>query len=143
MEATTPILAGLIRKRQEIAGELETAYGRVAALTDNLRSLDDTIRLFGPETHLDEIAPKQRRYVAQPGEISRAIRETLRDAGKPLTVRDITLGVMATRGMDPHDAALFGTMQKRVMASLRNLRLGDSVRSHREAGSHLRWNLAG
>ena len=69
MEATTPILAGLIRKRQEIAGELETAYGRVAALTDSLRSLDDTIRLFGPETQLEEIAPKQRRYVAQPGEI--------------------------------------------------------------------------
>src|SRR3954469_7290742 len=124
MEATSHVLAGLIHKRQEIAGELEMAYGRIAALTDTLRSLDSTIRLFGPETQLEEIAPKQRRYVAQPGEISRAIRETLRDAGKPLTARDIALGVMAARGMDPSDAALLGTMQKRVMASLRNLQLG-------------------
>src|SRR3954471_20917141 len=127
MDTSNPVLSGLIRKRQEIAGELETAYGRIAALTESLRSLDGAIRLFGPETHLDEIAPKQRRYVAQPGEISRAIRETLRDAGKPLTARDIALGVMAARGMDPSDAAMLGTMQKRVMASLRNLQLGGSV----------------
>lgn len=141
MEAHNPVLAGLIRKRQELTGELETAYGRIAALTETLRALDQTIRLFDPGTALDEIAPKQRRYVAQPGEISRAIRETLRDAGKPLTVREITLGLMETRQMETSDTALFGTMQKRVTASLRNLQLGGGVQSHREAGSHLRWGL--
>ena len=137
------VLFGLIRKRQEVAGELETAYGRIAALTAALSSLDGTIRLFAPETALDEIAPRQPRYAAQPGEVSRAIRNALREAGQPLTVRDITASVMAARQMDVQNRTLFLATQKRVLASLRNLQLGGSVQSHREPGSHLRWGLTG
>ena len=139
METTSPVLSGLIRKRQEVAGELEAAYGCISALTVALSNLDGAIRLFAPETALKEIAPKQVRYAAQPGEISRKIREVLREAGEPLTARDITLQVMVARHMNLEDRGAFLMMQKRVMASLRNMQLGGAIQSRREPGSHLRW----
>ena len=142
MDTSNPVLSGLIRKRQEVAGELEAAYGRISALTVALSNLDGAIRLFAPETALEEIAPRQVRYAAQPGEISRKIREALRDAEQPLTVRDITIHVMAARHMNPEDRGAFLMMQKRVMASLRNMQLSGAVQSHREPGSHLRWALS-
>ena len=142
MDTSNPVLSGLIRKRQEVAGELEAAYGRISALTVALSNLDGAIHLFAPETALEEIAPKQVRYAAQPGEISRKIREALREAGQPLTVRDITMHVMVARHMNPEDRGAFLMMQKRIMASLRNMQLGGAVQSRREPGSHLRWALS-
>lgn len=136
------VLAGLVRKRQEVAGELEAVYGRIAALTESLRSLDGAIRLFAPETALEEIAPRVPRYTAQPGEVSRPIREALREAAKPLTAHELTLKVMEARCMDTQDRAAVTLMQKRVVASLRNLQIGGAVQSHKEPGSHLKWELA-
>ena len=43
------VLAGLIRKRAEIAGELEALQSCVADMFASLEGLDNTIRLFAPD----------------------------------------------------------------------------------------------
>ncbi len=145
MDTSNPILSGLIRKRAELAGELEAIHVRIPALVAALNSVDATIRLFSPDLPLDEIVPKRARprHAARPGQISRVITSALREAGQSLTTHDLTLRVMASRQLDAKDRNLFLTMQKRVLASLRNLRMGETVRSDREAGSNLRWQLSG
>ena len=137
------VLSGLIRKRAELAGELEALQGRAQELFAALDSLDATIRLFSPGAALDEIRPKRpaRRHAAFPGQTSRAILDALRQAAAPLTTHDVTSRVMATRGLDAEDRNLFLTMQKRVLASLRNLRMRETVRSDRRSGDNLRWSL--
>jgi hypothetical protein len=141
--ANENVLSGLIRKRAELAGELEALQARVQELFAGLDSLDTTIRLFSPDAEPDAIQPKRpaTRYAALPGQTSRAVVDTLREAARPLTTRDLTLHVMAARGLDGEDHNLFLTMQKRVLASLRNLRMREAVRSDRRSGSNLRWVL--
>ncbi len=145
LDASNPVLSGLVRKRAELAGELEALHARIPALVAALNSVDATIRLFSPDLPLEEIAPKRARprHAARPGQISRVVTSALREAGQPLTTHDLTLRVMEARQLNAADRNLFLTMQKRVLASLRNLRIGETVRSDREAGSNLRWRLPG
>lgn len=145
LDTSTPVVSGLIRKRAELAGELEALHARIPALVAALNSVDATIRLFSPDLPLDEIAPKRARprQAARPGQISRVIAPALREAGQPLTTQDLTLRVMEAHQLNVTDRNLFLTMQKRVLSSLRNLRMGETVRSDREAGGNLRWQLLG
>jgi len=49
------VLAGLVRKRAEIAGQLEVAQTQVRQLIIDVDNVDATIRLFAPDMDLEEI----------------------------------------------------------------------------------------
>jgi len=136
-------ISGLIRKRAEIAGQLEAAQMQVRQLIINLDSLDATIRLFAPDIDLEEIRPKPvpPRHTAFHGEISKIIGDVLRETGMGLTTKDIALRVMAGRGLNVSDPRLTWTVQKRVGMSLRNLRTRALVRSEPGMGRNLVWRL--
>ena len=51
------LLSGLIRKRAEIAGQLEEVQMRLRQLVVEVDNLDGTIRLFKPDMDLDDIRP--------------------------------------------------------------------------------------
>jgi hypothetical protein len=114
------VITGLIRKRAEIAGQLEAAQTQVRQLIIDLDNVDATIRLFNPDIDLAEIRPKPLppRHMAFKGEISRAILGVLRQSAGPLTAHDLTLRVMGERGLNAADPRLLRTVQKRVGASL-------------------------
>jgi hypothetical protein len=139
------VLGGLIRKRAEIAGQLEHAQTVVRQLIIDIDNVDATIRLFAPDIDLEEIRPKPipPRHTAFHGEISRMILSTLRETQMALTTRDIVLRVMAARSLNIGDPRLSRTVQKRVGASLRNLRAKGHVQSASGKGSNLKWGLAG
>ncbi|MBV9814027.1 MAG: hypothetical protein JO326_14860 [Acetobacteraceae bacterium] len=138
------VVSGLLRKRAELAGELEALQARAGELIASLDGLDTAIRLFAPDAELDAVGPKRPAvlHAAMPGQTSRAVLEALRDAAQPFTTRELTLHAMAGRGLDADDHALFLTVQKRALASLRNLRMRGLVCSDRQAGHNLRWALA-
>ena len=91
------VLSGLIRKRAEIAGELESAQARVRQLIIDVDNVDATIRLFAPDIDLAEIKPKPLppRHAAFQGEMTRIILGVLRETGLTLTTRDLALRIMA------------------------------------------------
>ena len=138
------VLSGLIRKRAEIAGELEAAQARVRQLIIDVDSVDATIRLFDPNIDLAEIKPKPLppRHAAFQGEMTRLILGVMRETGLALTTRDIALRIMAERSLNPADPRLMRTVQKRTGAALRHLRARGTVRSERGRGSNLRWALS-
>ncbi len=56
--ANENVLSGLIRKRAEVAGELEAAQQRVQQLIIGIDNVDATIRIFAPDIDLEEVRPK-------------------------------------------------------------------------------------
>jgi hypothetical protein len=137
------VLSGLIRKRAEIAGELEAAQNRVRQLIIDIDNVDATICIFQPDIDLDEIRPKPLppRHAAFKGEISRAILGALRESREALTVKDLTLRVMADRRLNTADQRLVRTVQKRVGAALRHLRTRGIIESDSARKGGLRWSL--
>jgi hypothetical protein len=137
-------MAGLLRKRAEIAGKLEHAQTIVRQLVIDLDSLDTTIRLFSPDIDLEDVRPKALppRHAAFKGQVSRILMMLLRDAKAPILTNELARHIMEERGLNTSDKRLVITIQKRVGSSLRNLRGDGIVRSHARPGKGTAWEIA-
>ena len=137
------VVTALIRKRGEIAGQLEHTQTQLRQLVIDLDNLDATLRLFKPDIDLEEIRPKPLppRHHAFKGEVSRIVLSALRQSDKPLTTHDLAQHVMAERGLNTADKRLVKVIGKRVGACLRHHRNRGLMRSERGPGTHLCWVL--
>ena len=86
------VISALRRKRAELAGEILTARRQIEKLRDDLDNIDRTLRVFDPAIRLEKIRPVVRRKGASffhHGECGRAIMDTLRRSGEPLSAQEI------------------------------------------------------
>jgi hypothetical protein len=137
------VLTGLIAKRSEIAGQVDHVQTQLRQLIIDLDNLDAAIRIFSPDIDLEEIRPKPfpPRHAAFKGEIMRVVMGALRTARKPLTCPEITMQVMAERGLNTADPRLLRLVGKRVGACLRHHRSRGLLRSDGSRGSGLTWRI--
>ncbi len=138
------VVNGLLRRRQEIADDLDVVQGRVRQLVIELDALDVTIRLFRPDAEIGvvRVKPIPRRHAALRGESTRMMLGALRETGEPLTTRGIVRKVMEARGMNTADKAMVDTMNVRMASSLRKLlHRGKVVVAAGPPGAR-RWKLA-
>lgn len=141
--AESHVVPALIRKRAEIAGQIEHAQSTLRQLIIDLDNLDATIRLFRPDIDLEEIKPKPLppRHHAYKGEVSRIVLEALRQSDKPLTAQELAQHVMAERGLNTADKRLVKAIGKRVGACLRHNRERGVMRSTKGPGQFLVWSI--
>jgi len=118
------VVNGLLRRRQEIADDLDKAQDRVRHLIIDIDAMDVTIRLFRPDAQIGlvRVKPIPRRHAALRGESTRMIFTALRETKESLTTREIVRVVMEARGMNTADQAMAETMRLRLATSLRKLR---------------------
>jgi len=145
LDTSSPVLSGLIRKRQEIAAEMDGVQAKLRQLILDIDAVDATIRLFQPDIDLDvvKVRPTPRRHEAHRGDTSRLILSLLQEAGKALSHREITQGVMTARGLNLADRALCQTMRDRVGASLRGMRERGTLVCKDGKGSSIKWCVTG
>lgn len=114
------VLSGLVRKRAEIAGQIEHAQLALRKLVTDLDAIDAAIRIFDPNADTGAIPNRQYppRHAAFRGEMMRHVMGALRLAEGPVTSRDIARTVMVARGLDPEDPTMLQMIRKRVGACL-------------------------
>jgi hypothetical protein len=137
------VLTGLVAKRSEIAGQIEHVQTTLRQLIIDLDNLDATIRIFRPDIDLEEIRPKPfpPRHAAFKGEIMRVVMGALRTSPKPLTTPEITMHVMAERGLNTADPRLLKLVGKRVGSCLRHHRSTGLLRSGKGSGPYNVWAI--
>src|SRR5579883_2195076 len=138
------VLSGLIRKRAEIAGQIEHTQQALRKLVADLDAIDAAIRLFDQQADITAIRPRQYppRHAAFRGEMMRHVMGCLRLAdGKPVTTRDIAVQVMKARGLDPSDAEMLVTIRKRVGACVYKLKRDGAVKEIAGLGDLKEWVL--
>ena len=98
--------------------------------------------MFHPDIELEDIKPPLPPcHAAYKGEVARVIFEALRSARRPMTGQELTLHVMAERGMNTADKGLVRTVSKRVGSALRHHRAKGVLRSSEGADGLLLWCL--
>lgn len=138
------VLSGLMTKRAELAGQIETMQREMRDLIAAIGHIDAAIRVFDPAADIDDIKPKlPPRFHAFKGEVSRLVLDALRKAAKPMPVSDLTLIVAAGRGINPDEKPFMRVLSRRVGACLRNLRKKKLVQMTRPPGSLGLWQIAG
>lgn len=136
------VLSGLIAKRAELAGQIETMQRDMRELVAAIGHVDAAIRLFDPNVDLEDIKPKlPPRFQAFKGEVARLVLNALRKSDKPFPVSDLTLIVAAGRGINSDDKPFMRILSRRVGACLRNLRKKGLVTMTRPPGSLGLWEI--
>jgi len=137
------VITALVKKRGELAGQIDHAQCVVRQLVIDLDNLDSAIHLFDPSIELQEIKarPVPPRHQAFRGKVSRIVLAALRNASKPITAQDIAQHVMAERGLNSADAKLLRLIGKRVGACLRHHRSKGVLRSAKGEGQRLVWEM--
>jgi hypothetical protein len=138
------VLAGLIKRRAQLAGDIEAAHEALRRLVLDLENLDATILQFDPGYRVESIRPKAFRPPkdwANRGEMTRICLSILRQASEPLTSRDIAYQLLTERALNRDDQRLLRLMRSRVATALRLQRDKGVVRSIEGPGQYLIWEI--
>jgi hypothetical protein len=91
------VLNGLVKRRAELAGDIENTHAALRKMVLDLESLDAIIVQFDPDFQVETIKPKAFRPPkdwSNRGQMSRIILSVLRQASEPLTTHDIALQLL-------------------------------------------------
>lgn len=138
------VVSGLIRRRRELTLEADTVRGRCEALLADVAALDRAILIFRPEADLADIPPlkfTRKAHWANRGEITRAIIDTLRTAGVPLSTPELVTRVQEARSL-PTDRQSLRAATTRARKALARLRDQGVIASRETDGQYLEWEIA-
>lgn len=137
------VVSALVRKRAELAGQIEHAQDKLRQLVIDLDAIDAAIHIFDPSIELQEIKarPVPPRHQAFKGEVTRIVLGALRNAKKPLTTHEIAQRVMAERGLDSANQRLLKTVQKRTAACLRHWQHKGITSKQQGPGQFMLWEM--
>src|SRR6476620_9429379 len=94
------LVLGLVKKRAELAGDIERTHERLRQLVNDLEHIDGTLRIVAPDMELEAIRPKAFRPPAdwaKRGQMSRLVLSILRTSKEPLTTREIAAQMLLER----------------------------------------------
>jgi hypothetical protein len=138
------VLSGLVKRRAELAGDIENAHESLRLMVHDLENLDATILQFDPSFKVETIRPKAFRPPkdwSNRGQMTRIVLSILRQATEPLTSRDIALELLVQRALDKNDQRLLRLMTKRVAVALRGQRDKGAVLSVQGPGQYNVWEI--
>lgn len=139
------VVSGLVKRRAELAGDIEKAHECLRKMVLDLENLDATILQFEPDFRCETIKPKAFRPPkdwANRGQMSRIVLSILRQASEPLTSRDIAMELLIERAMDKGDQRLLRVMTKRVAVALRGQKDKGVVRAEQGPGQYMVWEIS-
>lgn len=139
------VVNALVKRRAELAGDIETTHETLRKMVLDLENLDATIVQFDPDFQVETIKPKAFRPPkdwSNRGQMSRICLSILRQAAEPLTTRDIAVQLLIERALDKSDLRLLRLMTKRVGVALRGQRENGVVRCDQGPGQYMLWEIA-
>jgi hypothetical protein len=136
------VISALRAKRAELDGELRQAEKRIIQLRADLESIDGALRVFDPSLAPRTIRPKLKRKPPTHflrGQFSRAVLDTLRRVGEPMTARDIATQIVSEYRIDATTIATMSKLVAKVRQALAS-HLGTLARETR--GEAVYWRAA-
>src|SRR4051812_32677956 len=115
----------LISKRGELAGMIAHLEQELDQCRADLTHIDGALRVLRTDLDPETIPPRRHythtRYFGR-NELSRLCMDTLRlAAGEPLSAEEITIRIMAAKGLDARDARLRAAVRVQAGSVLKRL----------------------
>jgi hypothetical protein len=138
--AKTHVISALRAKRAEIAGHVQDLEKKVKTYRARLAHIDETIKIFSPDTDPESIPAKRTyrraRYFSR-GEMARLCLDALRKADGPLSTAEILASVIKAKGLP---GSVVASLTEKTLAYLRTrLKTGSLVKTGVTQGT--RWSL--
>ncbi|RZG71116.1 hypothetical protein EXU29_15245 [Acinetobacter wuhouensis] len=101
--AESHIVSGLIKKRAELLGEIDTHQKEIQRISATLSHVDHTIKLFSPEFDLRTIKAKRinkNNQYFNKGELQSLVLNCMRDTVEPMTCKQIENQILSTKSIN-------------------------------------------
>jgi chromosome segregation ATPase len=137
----TPVIAGLLAKREEIAKQIAELERQIRKHKAEITQIDGTIGLFAPDVTAAkrEVTRFARSAHFATGELSRRVQTALREAeGRAIMADEIAVQTMREKGLDMGDGELRADITRRFLWTLNRL-LGRGAVTKEGWGAAARW----
>jgi len=139
-------LSGLLRKRAELAGQVEAHRIAWEDAGSALTAIDAAILVFDPGIRPSELPASRSAPSALSGAtpIQRRLLDLMRRGGGSLRTLEAAKEIMVERGIDPRNRVAATTIRKAVGDAFGRLRKAGHVTGAKYgSGSELEWQLTG
>ncbi len=134
---TDPVLASLTTRRAELVAEAKKAEATLNRLLEDIDHIDGAIRLYDPAYRRPKLVLRR----AEHGSMVRAALSVLRQASEPLTLRNVTLGVMVELGLDTKNHNLVSANVEKVRSLLVRQMKAGVARTMNGDGPAVLWEV--
>jgi hypothetical protein len=121
-----------------LVAEAKAADATLRRSLADIEHIDGAIRAYDPSQRPRKVQLTRAAQV----DTSRSVLTILRNATAPMTLRDITYGVMAKQGADLTDAKMVRTRLERVRVVLLRHKKAGTLRSSDGPGRVVLWEVA-
>jgi len=136
-------ISGLLTKRADTLGELLRLRDRITELEGDITAIDRVLGTLGYTDELEAVPPRQARDAPfGRGQVMRAILDHMREAGKPLTARQIAEGALRhLASEDAADPVPLDSLARRVSKALGRLKRDGAVTGSSDGAGAVLWAL--
>ena len=138
-------LLGLAKKREELAGEVDSFLVKVDAIRSDIKTLDAAIKIFDPDFDLRSLRPRKRRTKNAffgHGESTRFVLDTLRESTEPRSTIELADMAATFKGLDIQKID-YNALKACVLTTLSRQRVtGRVVECGRAEDGTIKWELA-
>ncbi len=140
--AESHVISGLVAKRSELAGLIDSKQREIDRMLAQLCHLDATIKLFDPDYDLKTIKGKRhykKSHLFKHGECYRLVLEALRNVIEPTDTATMTAMVMKAKGFCAEQQPC---AYSSVLTALNAARKNGIVIAADKQGTAILWRLA-
>lgn len=146
------VITSLLAKRDELTQRREMLLQEARTLETDLEAICRTVRLYDPSiisVNTDGSKPRRRKNPSptsvvrfEPGEFTPLVLTVLREAGSPLTTKDIASAILVAKGGEASESRP-ETITGRVSATLTHLSGRGRVRRNEVNGDRMpSWEVS-
>lgn len=124
------VVSALTAMHAEMAGEIQHYEQEIRRISIDQSHVAATLKLLAPTMDLRTIRTKRRQernVLFRPGEIPRSILDVLRQAGMPLTSREMVERILADRNIEA-TAERVDSVQKSLLNAIKGLEARKLIR---------------
>jgi hypothetical protein len=136
---TDPVLEGLTKRRNDLVVEVRRMEVRFQDLLANIDQLDAAIIQFDPAYRPHH--PAVRTVKSLP--LTRTLLTILRKSPEPMKMRDLTIAMMESLGLDHRNAYRVTRLTEQVRTALTRQKKNGVVMSEAGPNRTLIWRIAG
>lgn len=134
-------ISGLLRKRDEMMGEMQAHREAMGALHNDIEAIDRVLGAMGYVGDLEARTGRPNRLVIfYRNELRQWLLRELR-GGEALSSRDLAERICSAEGKDIHDKRMICDVTRRVSKALRLLRDRGVVVGEKDKGRRFVWRM--
>lgn len=136
---TDLVLEGLLHRRSQLIAEVRRTEAKFHDLFVDIDNLDGVILQFDP---LYKVINPAVRGVGLTGQLTRSLLGILRKSPEPMTLRDLTVAMMASLGLNHQDQKRVSRMMEQSRNAMHRQKKNGTVVCDQGPGRALVWGIA-